>query len=130
MATNEQLVTAVLDRLNEAGAGDSVDNLDAQKVRDAIPQLFQLLYDTNVVLNEIASDAIPDAQFFPLRSYIAWKISGDFGAAGDTPLAAEAAQAVDELKTLARINRGTRRTLRVDRALLPTPRRSYSRIVY
>lgn len=128
MATNQQLVTAVLERLNEAGAGEPVDNMDAQKVRDAIPKLFRLLYETNVVLSEIPLDDIPDAQFFPLRSYIARKISGDFGAAGDASLAAESAQAVDELKTLARINRGTRKTLSVDVALTNRRSRGYSRI--
>lgn len=128
MASSENLVLAVLDRLNETGAAEAVDAEDAEKIRKAIPQLFDLLYETNVVLSQIALDAIADAQFFPLRSYVAWKVSGDFGAAGDAALAAEGTQAVEDLKTLARINRGTRRTLGVDAGLLQRRRGSFTRI--
>lgn len=128
MANSEDLVLAVLDRLNETGAAQAVDADDAEKIRKAIPQLFELLYETNVVLSQIALDAIADAQFFPLRSYVAWKVSGDFGAAGDAALAAEGAQAVEDLKTLSRINRGTRKTLRVDAGLMIGQRPSYFRI--
>lgn len=128
MANSEDLVLAVLDRLNETGAAEAVDAEDAEKISKAIPQLFELLYETNVVLSQIALDAIADAQFFPLRSYVAWKVSGDFGAAGDAALAAEGAQAVEDLKTLARINRGTRRTLGVDAGLLQRRRGSFTRI--
>ncbi len=128
MATSEQLVIAVLDRLNEAGAGESVDGLDAQKIRDTVPRVFADLYDRNVILLQIDPSAIADSQFLHLRSVIAWRIAGDFGAAGDAALAAEAAQAVEDLKTLARINRGTRKTLRVDPGLMIQRRRSYFRI--
>lgn len=128
MATSEQLVIAVLDRLNEAGAGESVDDLDAQKVRDAIPGIVSDLYDRNVVLQQIDLTAISDSQFLHLRSVIARRLSGDFGAAGDTALADEASQAIEDLKTLARINRGTRRMLGVDAGLMPRRRWSFTRI--
>ena len=128
MATSEELVTAVLERLEEAGAGQSVAPEDAEKIRNALPRLFDFLLATNVVLEPIGPDEIVDAQFFPLRSYIAWKVSGDFGMAGNASLAAEGAQAVDDLSTLARINRGTRDRLRVDNALMTSRRRSYFRI--
>lgn len=128
MATSEELVTAVLERLEEAGTGQSLADEDAEKVRNALPRLFKLLFDTNVVLQPVGPTEIDDAQFFPLRSYVAWKISGDFGMAGDAPLAAEGSQAIEDLKTLARINRGTRDTLRVDNALISRRRRSYFRI--
>lgn len=114
MATSEDLVLAVLDRLNEAGAAQSVDNDDAQKIRDTIPRVLADLLYRNVIFQQIDSEAIADSQFLHLRSVVAKVISGDFGAAGDGPLAAEAAQAINDLRTLARINRGTRCTLRVD----------------
>lgn len=128
MATSDDLVTAVLERLEEAGTGQSIADEDAEKVKSALPHLFALLLDTNAVLQPIGPDEINDAQFFPLRSYIAWKLSGDFGMAGNAPLAAEGSQAVEDLKTLARINRGTRDRLRVDDALMPRRRYSFSRI--
>lgn len=124
MATSDDLVTAVLERLEEAGTGQPLADEDAEKVRGALPRLFAFLLDTNTVLQPVGPNDINDAQFFPLRSYIAWKLAGDFGKAGDAALASEGSQAAEDLKTLSRVNRGTRKTLGVDAAL--RPRRSYS----
>ncbi|MCO5092658.1 hypothetical protein [Bosea sp. (in: a-proteobacteria)] len=128
MATSEELVTAVLERLEEVGTGQPIANEDTQKVSKALPRLFRFLLDTNAVLQPIEPSDIDDAQFFPLRSFIAWKLAGDFGLAANAALVAEGAQAVEDLKTLARINRGTRDRLRVDPALMIRRRRGYFRI--
>jgi hypothetical protein len=126
MVTSENLVLAVMDRLEESGSDGSFEPETADKIRNALPRLFKFLLDTNVVLQPVGPDEIDEGQFFALRSFVAWKLAGDFGMAGNAPLAAEGAQAVEDLKTLARINRGTRRTLSVDSAL--TGRRSSFRI--
>jgi len=128
MATSEDLVIAVLERLEEAGSGQSVADEDAGKVRRALPMLFADLLDRNIVLQPVATEEISESQFYHLRSFVAWKLAGDFGMAGNAPLAAEGAQAVEDLRTLARINRGTRDSLSVDAALMTPRRRSYFRI--
>lgn len=122
--THEQLVVAILEELEERGAGQLVSDEDAGKVRDALPGWLADLNQRNVVLEPIYED-IPEAQFGWLVKFVAWKMARPFGLGSDAGLAAEGHDAEDKLRVLARINRGTGQKLTVDKALIPRRRVFY-----
>lgn len=117
MATSEDLVTAVMEDLEERGTGQPIAEEDAEKVRVSLPYCFADLLGRNVILQPISLNDIDDAQFLHLKVFVAWKNARAFGLSGDAVLAAEAIEAEERLRTLARINRGTKRTLTIDTAL-------------
>lgn len=117
MATSEDLIIAVLEEIEERGAAESIDAEDAEKIRASLPGCFQDLYERNVILQAIDPEAITDAQFLHLKTFVAWKNARPFGLSADAGLRADSNEAEQNLRTLARINRGTRKTLRVDPAL-------------
>lgn len=125
MPTTEDLVLAVLEELEERGAGQAVDPEDAAKIRASLPGCFQDLRERNVILQDIDPQSIPDSQFLHLKTFVAWTNARPFGLAADAGLRSDSNLAEQKLRTLARINRGTRGRLTVDRAL--TPRRRFWR---
>lgn len=127
MPTHEDLVTAIVEELEERGTGQPIAAEDAQKVRDALPIWFSDLLARNVIFQPIG-DEIKDEQFGWLTKFIAWKLARPFGLGADQGLAADGLDAENKLRLLARINRGTGQNLKVDPALIIYRRRSYFRI--
>lgn len=127
--TRQDLAAATLEELQVAGVDDPPSAEDRNTVVGVMDSVFVDLRMRNVILWGIGSE-IEDEQFEHLACVLAKRVASRFGRGADAGVQARAAEAEDKLRTLARINRGTRRTLRVDRALLPSPRRSYSRIIY
>ena len=127
MVTREQLVTAVVEDIEERGSGQSIAAEDADKIRGSLDACFADLLARNVILQPVG-DEIDDAQSLHLKTFVAWKNARAFGLSGDATLAADGAAAEDHLRTISRINRGTRQTLRVDSALRPRRFGSFTRI--
>ncbi len=116
--TRAELVTDVLDDLNEAGVGQPVSAEDATKITDSLDAIFANLLGRNVILQPVG-DEIEDDHFDPLCAVVVGRHARAFGLGADDRIKAEAEAGEKQLRTLARINRGSRRTLRVDDALRP-----------
>lgn len=122
--TFEQLITAILEELEERGAGQLIAAEDAQKVRDALPGWLADLFERNVILAPIV-DPVEPSYFGWLTKFVAWKLARPFGLGSDAGLAADGQDAENKLRVLARINRGTGEPLKVDKALIPRRRVFY-----
>lgn len=116
--TRADLVADVLDDLNEAGVGQPVSAEDAAKITDSLDTIFANLLGRNVILQPVG-DEIEDDQFVPLCAVVVGRHARAFGLADNDRIRAEAEAGEQQLHTLARINRGSRRMLRVDDALRP-----------
>lgn len=116
--TRAELVTEVLEDINEAGVGQPVAAEDYAKVLGSLDDIFANLLGRNVILQPIGDD-IDDAQFAPLTAVVIGRNARSFGLGADANIKAEADAGEKQLRTLARINRGTRSTLQVDQALRP-----------
>lgn len=121
MKTRAELVTATLEELQIIGVNETASAEDSQAVLDRMDSVFADLGARNVVLQNIASD-IPDEAFDHLAAILAWRLASRFGQGGNAALMARSGEAEAALRTISRINRGTRQELRVDSAL--TSRRS------
>lgn len=116
--TRADLVNEVLEDINEAGTGQPTSPEDYDKVLGSLDDVFANLLGRNVVLQPIG-DEIDDAQFAPLTAVVIGRHARAFGLGDNQFIKTEAAEGEKQLRTLARINRGSRRTLQVDEALRP-----------
>lgn len=116
--TRADLVADVLGDLNEAGVGQPISDEDSAKITDSLDAIFANLLSRNVVLQPIG-DEIADELFDPLCAVVVGRHARAFGLGADDRIKAEADEGQKQLRTLARINRGSRGTLRVDDALRP-----------
>lgn len=125
--TRNDLAVATLEELQVAGANDPPSAEDLATVIGTMDSVFADLLGRNVILWAIGSD-IEDQQFEHLACVLAKRVAPRFGRGADQVVRTSAAEAEENLRTLARINRGTRKTLRVDAALRPRSLRGYFRI--
>lgn len=116
--TRADLVNEVLEDINEAGTGQPTSAEDYDKVLNSLDDVFANLLGRNVVLQPIG-DEIADEQFAPLTAVVIGRHARAFGLGSDPNIKAEADAGEKQLRTLARINRGSRNTLQVDQALRP-----------
>lgn len=116
--TRAELVIDVLEQINEAGVGQPVAAEDSTKITDSLDAIFANLLARNVILQPIDAD-IADEQFDPLVSVVVGQHARAFGLGANIQIKEEAASGEKQLRTIARINRGTRRALKVDDALRP-----------
>lgn len=116
--TRAELVADVLEDLNEAGVGQPVSDEDAAKVTASLDAIFANLLARNVIFEPI-QDEIADEQFDPLVAVVVGRHARSFGLGQNDRIKAEADEGQKQLRTIARINRGTRDTLKVDSALRP-----------
>jgi hypothetical protein len=125
--TRNDLAIATLEELQIVGPDEPAAASDLNTVLGVMDSVFADLVARNVIFWGIGSD-IDDAQFEHLACVLAKRIAPRFSRGSDAVVAANAADAEDKLRTIARINRGTRRNLRVDNGLMIQRRRSYFRI--
>lgn len=116
--TRAELVADVLEDLNEAGVGQPVSDEDAAKITASLDAIFANLLARNVIFEPI-QDEIADEQFDPLVAVVVGRHARSFGLGQNDRIKAEADEGQKQLRTIARINRGTRDTLKVDSALRP-----------
>jgi hypothetical protein len=116
--TRADLVADVLDDLNEAGVGQPISDEDSTKITNSLDAIFANLLGRNVVLQPIG-DEIADELFDPLCAVVVGRHARAFGLGSDDRIKAEADMGEKQLRTLSRINRGSRNTLQVDTALRP-----------
>lgn len=125
--TRNELAVATLEELQVVGVDEPASAEDLNTVIGAMESVFADLLGRNVILWGISSE-IEDAQFEHLACVLAKRVAPRFGRGADQVVRTSAAEAEESLRTLARINRGTRKTLRVDAALTPRRSRGYFRI--
>lgn len=125
--TRNALAIATLEELQVVGADEPASAEDLATVLGVMDSVFADLLARNVILWGIGTD-IEDAQFEHLARTLAGRIAPRFGRGADAVVISNAADAEDKLRTIARINRGTRKTLSVDAALMNRRSRGYFRI--
>lgn len=125
MKTRTQLAQDALEEIERAGVDEAPSAEDLQTTLDRMDTAFADLLSRNVILQPIG-DEIEEDVYDHLVSVMAKKIAAKFGLAGDANIAAAALAAEGRLRTISRINRGTRKTLRVDVALRPLRNGRYS----
>jgi len=128
--TRADLVADVLEDLNEAGVGQPISDEDSNKITASLDAIFANLLARNVILQPIG-DEINDDQFDPLVAVVVGRHARSFGLGSDDRIKAEADEGQKQLRTIDRINRGSRDTLKVDTALRPRRwGRSFTRYPY
>ena len=125
--TRNDLAIAALEELQVAGVDEPPSAEDLATALGVMDSVFADLAARNVTL-WLIGQTIEDAQFEHLARTIASRIAPRFGRGADAVVISNAADAEDKLRTIARINRGTRKLLGVDPALMNRRTRGYFRI--
>lgn len=125
--TRNNLAIAALEELQVVGADEPASADDLATVLGVMDSVFADLLARNVILWAISTE-IDDAQFEHLARTLANRVAPRFGRGADAVVISNAADAEEKLRTIARINRGTRKTLGVDAALMNRRARGYFRI--
>ena len=114
--TRTELVRKIAENLGLAQPGEVLSAEDASTIGGVIDPAVAMLGKLEIA--DIGNvDEIDEEFFLPLADWIADKIKASYNKAGDTALAAAAAQAETDMRVLSRPT-ASRRTLSADNALL------------
>jgi hypothetical protein len=107
-----------LEEIQRAGVNETPSAEDRQTVLDRMDTVFADLLARNVILQPVG-DEVYDEFFDHLACVLARRVAPRFGLGNDAAIKTSSDEAEDRLRTISRINRGTRQTLRVDAGLRP-----------